>query len=86
MFNTDFDPLAMLQHLQAQDLVHAENMVKVSDFILALSQQVDTQRLQNEALYTMVVNLNKIVMIQQDRIQALESQVNSSINNNSLKD
>jgi hypothetical protein len=78
--NTDFDPYALLQHLQQQNLEHAENMVAVSEFINRLSQTVNTQRLQLDAMYSMFTSMNTINQVLEQRIQAIEADKNSDIN------
>lgn len=85
MINPEFDPLALLQHLQEQNLAHAENMVNVSEYMVAVSQQTDLNRQQMDNLFSMLMSLNNINRILEQRIIALETQLQQSINNNSLK-
>lgn len=84
MMNPDFDPLALLAFLQEQDLAHAENMVKISEFMLSLGTQSDVQKKQTDNLFNMIMSLNKLIKIQEERIIALECQLAQSINNVSL--
>jgi hypothetical protein len=80
MMNPDFDPLALLEHLQLQNLEHAENMVAVSQFIQQLTESVNTQRRQLDTMYNMFVSLNNINQVLESRIAALEQQENKDIN------
>lgn len=84
MLNSDFDPLALLQHLHTQDIAHAENMVRVSEFMLSVSQQVETQTRQLDNLFTMLQSQNRLVRHLNERVIALETANKSDINNNSL--
>lgn len=80
MMNPDFDPLALLQHLQEQNFAHAENMVAVSEFIKQLTESVNTQRRQLDTMYGMFISLNNINQVLEQRITALEADKNKDIN------
>lgn len=84
MSNIDFDPYDLLIHLNTQNLQQAENMVRLSDFMLAVSQQTDTHTRQMEALFTMIRSQQTLIKILQEQVIALQSMATQDINNNSL--
>lgn len=86
MHNTDFNPYDMLINLQAIQQQQAENMVKVSEWMMEHSQEVAVQRHQLDSIMNIIKQLQQITLLQGQRISLLESQPNDGINNTSSKE
>jgi len=86
MLNPDFNPydeLVTLQNIQHQQ---AENMVKISEWMMSVSQAATNQSRQLDSLFAMITNVNQQMQILDERIKLLEQHLLASINNTSSKD
>ena len=86
MLNTDFDPLALLLHLQNIQQQQAENMVKVSEWMMEVSETVKLQEDKLNRSLSLISALNKQLLLHDERIKLLEKHLIDSINNTSSKD
>ena len=86
MLNTEFDPLALLLHLQNIQQQQAENMVKVSEWMMEVSETVKLQEDKLNRSLSLISALNKQLLLHDERIKLLEKHLIDSINNTSSKD
>lgn len=86
MHNTDFNPYDMLINLQNIQHQQAENMVKVSEWMMESSQEVAVQRHQLDAIFNIIKQLQQITELQSQRIKLLESHSTNGINNTTSKE
>lgn len=86
MHNTDFNPYDMLINLQNIQHQQAENMVKVSEWMMENSQEVAVQRHQLDAIFNIIKQLQQITELQSQRIKLLESHSTNGINNTTSKE
>jgi len=86
VLNPEFNPyddLVNLQHTQAQQ---AENMLKVSEWMMEISKAGTTQTVQIDHMFSMISAMNKQMLFIDERIKLLEKHLLASINNTSSKD
>jgi hypothetical protein len=72
-----YDALLELQQIQHQQ---AENMVKVSQWMIDVSRSTDNQQQQLASLFTMLNGYQKLFDIMDTRVKALETQYLKGIN------
>lgn len=83
MLNTDFDPYNAIAELQQIQHLQAENLVKVSEWMMEISRAGTNQVMQANGLLKMIENLNTQLQLLHQRIVLLEKHLQSSINNTS---
>lgn len=83
MLNTDFDPYNAIAELQQIQHLQAENLVKVSEWMMEISRAGTNQVMQANGLLKMIENLNSQLQLLDQRIVLLEKHLQSSINNTS---
>lgn len=83
MLNTDFDPYNAIAELQQIQHLQADNLVKVSEWMMEISRAGTNQVLQANGLLKMIDNLNTQLQLLDQRIVLLEKHLQSSINNTS---
>lgn len=83
MLNTDFDPYNAIAELQQIQHLQAENLVKVSEWMMEISRAGTNQVMQANGLLKMIDNLNTQLQLLDQRIVLLEKHLQSSINNTS---
>lgn len=83
MLNTDFDPYNAIAELQQIQHLQAENLVKVSEWMMEISRAGTNQVMQANGLLKMIDNLNTQLQLLDKRIVLLEKHLQSSINNTS---
>lgn len=83
MLNTDFDPYNAIAELQQIQHLQAENLVKVSEWMMEISRAGTNQVTQANGLLKMIDNLNTQLQLLDKRIVLLEKHLQSSINNTS---
>ena len=83
MLNTDFDPYNAIIELQQIQHLQAENLVKVSEWMMEVSTAGTNQVRQADNLFKMIENLNNQLKLLDKRIVLLEKHLQSSINNTS---
>jgi hypothetical protein len=86
MLNTEFDPLQLLHDLQQIQFEQAENLVKVSEWMVSVSTASTAQSTQLDHMFSMLSAMNKQMLFIEQRIKLLEQHVLESINNTSSKD
>ena len=83
MLNTDFDPYNAIAELQQIQHLQADNLVKVSEWMMEISQAGTNQVQQANNLFKMIENLNAQLKLLDKRIILLEKHFLASINNTS---
>ena len=83
MFNTDFNPYDAIVELQQIQHLQAENLVKVSDWMMEVSVAGTNQTAQITSLFKLVETLNSQLKLLDKRIVLLERHLLASINNTS---
>jgi hypothetical protein len=84
MLNPDFNPydtLIQLENIQAEQ---AENMVRVSEWMMEISKAGTHQSTQLDHMFSMISAMNKQMLFLDERIKLLEKHLLASITNNSL--
>lgn len=71
---TEFDPYQALLELQRIQFEQAENMVRVSEYLIEMTTTVETQRKQINAMFDMIQGINNIGQINDKRLSRLETQ------------
>lgn len=72
---TEFDPYQALLDLQLLQHQQAENMVKVSEWMVEVSDNVKFQQKQINAMFAMLEGLNNIGQINDKRLTQVERAV-----------
>ena len=86
MFNPEFNPYDELVNLQNIQHQQAENMLKVSEWMMEVSVAATNQSKQLDSVFTLITALNSQMQILDQRIKLLELHLLASINNDELKD
>jgi len=86
MLNTDFDPYNAIIELQQLQHLQADNLVKVSEWMMEVSQNSIKQQQQVDRQFNLIQLQNKQVELLSQRILLLEQHLRTSINNDELKD
>jgi len=86
MLNPDFNPYDDLVNLQTIQNLQAENMLKVSEWMMEISQSGTKQAQQLDHMFSMISAMNKQMLFLDQRILLLEQHLLASINNDELKD
>ena len=73
MTNYDFDPLAQLNAVQSVAHDTALNMVKVSAWMIEVSQECQRLRQSNDAQLNIIQQILEINRLLDDRVKALET-------------
>ena len=81
--NPDFDPYNAIAELQQIQHLQADNLVKVSEWMMEISQAGTNQVQQANNLFKMIENLNAQLKLLDKRIILLEKHFLKSINNTS---
>jgi hypothetical protein len=83
MFNPEFNPYDELVNLQNIQHQQAENMLKVSEWMMEVSVAATNQSKQLDSVFTLITALNSQMQILDQRIKLLEKHLVASINNTS---
>ena len=86
MLNPEFNPYDELVNLQNIQHQQAENMVRVSEWMMEVSVAATNQSKQLDSVFTLITNLHQQMQILDERIKLLEKHLLASINNTSSKD
>ena len=86
MLNTNFDPYNAIIELQQLQHLQADNLVKVSEWMMEVSQNSIKQQQQVDRQFNLIQLQNKQVELLSQRILLLEQHLLASINNDELKD
>jgi hypothetical protein len=86
VLNPDFNPYDDLVNLQTIQNLQAENMLKVSEWMMEISVAGTKQSVQLDHMFSMISALNKQMLFLDQRIVLLEQHLKASINNDELKD
>ena len=86
MLNPDFNPYDTLVSLQSIQTEQAENMLKVSEWMMEISVAGTHQAKQLDHMFSMISAMNKQMLFLDERIKLLELHLLASINNTSSKD
>lgn len=86
MLNTDFNPYDLLLHLQDIQHQQAENMVKISEWMMDASTSAAEQAQQIQTQARQLAITLKQLEIAEQRIMLLEKHLLSSINNTTSKE
>ena len=86
MFNDEFDPYDALVHLQKTQHLQAENMVKVSEWMMDISVADLQQETKLDKALSLISEMNKQLLFIDQRIKLLEKHLRASINNDELTD
>ena len=84
MLNPDFDPLQLLADIQRIQTEQAENLVRVSEWMMSVSTANTAQSTQLDHLFSMLSAMNKQLLLLDQRIKLLEHHVLQSINNTEI--
>jgi len=84
VINPDFNPYDDLVNLHQTQALQAENMLKVSEWMMEISKAGTTQTVQIDHMFSMISAMNKQMLFLDERIKLLEKHLLASINNNSL--
>ena len=83
MLNPDFNPYDDLVNLQNIQHQQAENMLKVSEWMMEISVAGTKQTQQIDHMFSMISAMNKQMLFLDERIKLLEQHLLASINNTS---
>ena len=83
MINPDFNPYDTLVSLQNIQTEQAENMLKVSEWMMEISVAGTKQTSQLDHMFSMISAMNKQMLFLDERIKLLELHLLASINNTS---
>lgn len=83
MLNPDFNPYDDLVNLQQTLALQAENMLKVSEWMMEISVAGTRQTQQIDHMFSMISAMNKQMLFIDERIKLLEKHLLASINNTS---
>ena len=83
MLNPDFNPYDELVSLQTVQNLQAENMLKVSEWMMEISVAGTKQASQLDHMFSMISAMNKQMLFLDQRIVLLEKHLLASINNTS---
>ena len=83
MLNPDFNPYDELVSLQTVQNLQAENMLKVSEWMMEISVAGTHQTKQLDHMFSMISAMNKQMLFLDQRIVLLEKHLLASINNTS---
>jgi len=83
MLNGDFNPYDDLVNLQQTQAMQAENMLKVSEWMMEISVAGTHQSKQLDHMFSMISAMNKQMLFLDERIKLLEKHLLVSINNTS---
>ncbi len=86
MINPDFNPYDELVSLQTVQNLQAENMLKVSEWMMEISVAGTHQAKQLDHMFSMISAMNKQMLFLDERIKLLEKHLLASINNTSSED
>jgi hypothetical protein len=86
VLNPDFNPYDELVNLQTIQNLQAENMLKVSEWMMEVSVANSKQAQQLDHMFSMISAMNKQMLLLDQRIKLLEQHLLTSINNDELKD
>jgi hypothetical protein len=86
MLNSDFDPYELLIHLQKIQHEQAENILKVSEWMMDMSQASLLQETKLDRSLSLIHEMNRQLLFLEQRILLLERHLRNSINNDELKD
>lgn len=86
MINPDFNPYDTLVSLQNIQTEQAENMLRVSEWMMEISVAGTKQSSQLDHMFSMISAMNKQMLFLDQRILLLEKHLLASINNDELKD
>jgi hypothetical protein len=83
VINPDFNPYDTLVSLQNIQTEQAENMLKVSEWMMEISVAGTKQTSQLDHMFSMISAMNKQMLFLDERIKLLELHLLASINNTS---
>ena len=83
MLNPDFNPYDDLVNLKQTLALQAENMLKVSEWMMEISIAGTKQTQQIDHMFSMISAMNKQMLFIDERIKLLEKHLLASINNTS---
>ena len=83
MLNPDFNPYDTLVNLQNIQQQQAENMLKVSEWMMEISKASLLQETKLDTSLSLISELNKQMLFIDERIKLLEKHLLASINNTS---
>jgi ureidoglycolate hydrolase len=83
MLNPEFNPYDDLVNLQQTQAQQAENMLKVSEWMMEISVAGTKQTTQIDHMFSMISAMNKQMLLLDQRIKLLEKHLLASINNTS---
>ena len=83
MLNPDFNPYDTLVSLQSIQTEQAENMLRVSEWMMEISVAGTKQSTQLDHMFSMISAMNKQMLFLDERIKLLEKHLLASINNTS---
>ena len=86
MINPDFNPYDTLVSLQNIQTEQAENMLRVSEWMMEISTAGTHQSKQLDHMFSMISAMNKQMLFLDERIKLLELHLLASINNTSSKE
>jgi hypothetical protein len=86
VLNPEFNPYDDLVNLQQTQALQAENMLKVSEWMMEISVAGTKQAQQLDHMFSMISAMNKQMLFLDQRIKLLEQHLRTSINNDELKD
>jgi hypothetical protein len=86
VINPDFNPYDTLVSLQNIQTEQAENMLRVSEWMMEISVAGTKQSSQLDHMFSMISAMNKQMLFLDQRILLLEKHLLASINNDELKD
>ncbi len=86
MINPDFNPYDTLVSLQNIQTEQAENMLRVSEWMMEISTAGTKQSVQLDHMFSMLSAMNKQMLFLDQRIKLLEKHLLDRINNTSSKD
>jgi hypothetical protein len=83
VLNPDFNPYDDLVNLKQTLALQAENMLKVSEWMMEISIAGTKQTQQIDHMFSMISAMNKQMLFIDERIKLLEKHLLASINNTS---
>lgn len=61
MISMEFDPLAVLEHLQLQNIQHNQNMLAISEHLVTMTQQITEQHTVNLCTQRQITQLTQTI-------------------------